>query len=85
MDIKIILEWDAEGLWVSSVPVLGDISTYGDTLEEVIAQTREAIFGYLETAAEQRLPLPADAALLRAALERGPAPAYDLGRPHFPE
>ena len=52
---------------------VGDLSTYGETLEEVIAQTREAILGYLETAAEQRLPLRADAAMLRAALERRPA------------
>jgi predicted RNase H-like HicB family nuclease len=74
MALKINLEWDAEGqVWVSYVPELGDLSTYGETLEEVIAQTREAILGYLETAAEQRLPLPGDAALLRAALERRPA------------
>jgi len=44
---------------VSHVPDLEDISTYGDTLEEAITQTREAILGYLETAAEQRIPLPA--------------------------
>lgn len=72
--IKIVLEWDKqEHLWVSYVPDVGDISTYGETLEEVIAQTREAILGYVETAAEQRLPLPPDATLLRAALQRLPA------------
>ena len=71
--VKIVLEWDAEDhVWVSYVPELGDISTYGDTLEEVIAQTREAILGYLETAAEQRIPLPDGSALLRAAVERRP-------------
>ncbi len=71
---KIVLEWDAEAhVWVSHVPELGGISTYGDTLEEAITQTREAILGYLETAAEQRIPLPDDSALLRAALERRPA------------
>ena len=70
---KIVLEWDAEDhVWVSYVPELGDISTYGDTLEEVIAQTREAILGYLETAAEQRIPLPDGSASLRAAVERRP-------------
>jgi predicted RNase H-like HicB family nuclease len=72
--LKINLEWDTKDqVWVSSIPVLGNLSTYGETLEEVIAQTREAILGYLETAAEQRLPLLADAAMLRAALERRPA------------
>ena len=70
---KIVLEWDAEDhVWVSHVPELGDISTYGDTVEEAIAQTREAILGYLETAAEQQIPLPDGAAVLRAALERRP-------------
>ena len=70
---KIVLEWDAEAhAWVSHVPELGDISTYGETLEEAITQTREAILGYLETAAEQRIPLPDGSALLRAAIERRP-------------
>ncbi len=49
---KIVLKWDAdEQVWVSHVTELGDISTYGDTLEEAVAQTRESILGYLETAA----------------------------------
>ena len=70
---KIVLEWDAEDrVWVSHVPELGDISTYGDTVEEALAQTREAILGYLETAAEQQIPLPQSVAVLRAALERRP-------------
>jgi len=70
---NIVLEWDNEDqVWVSHVPDLGGISTYGDTLEEVVAQTREAILGYLETSAEQGLPLPPASAALRAALERRP-------------
>ena len=35
------------------VPVLGHLSTYGDTREEALAQTREAILGYLEAAAKE--------------------------------
>jgi predicted RNase H-like HicB family nuclease len=71
--LKINLEWDTEDqVWVSHVPDLGEISTYGDTLEEAVAQTREAILGYLETAAEQGLPLPNGSLALRAALERRP-------------
>ena len=70
---KIVLEWDADDhVWVSHVPELGDISTYGDTVEEAVAQTREAILGYLETAAEQQIALPDGVAVLRAALERRP-------------
>jgi predicted RNase H-like HicB family nuclease len=68
--IKIVLEWaDDDRVWVSHVPELGDISTCGDTVEEAIAQTREAILGYLETAVEQQIPLPDGVALLRTALE----------------
>ncbi|HVP49003.1 MAG TPA: type II toxin-antitoxin system HicB family antitoxin [Bryobacteraceae bacterium] len=74
LPFKIVLEWDADDhVWVSHVPALGDISTYGDTLEEAVSQTREAILGYLETAAEEQIPLPDESALLRAALERRPA------------
>jgi predicted RNase H-like HicB family nuclease len=70
---NIVLEWDNEDqVWVSHVPDLGGISTYGDTLEEVVAQTREAILGYLETASEQGLPLPAGSPAMRAAIERRP-------------
>lgn len=70
---NIVLEWDNEGqVWVSHVPDLGGISTYGDTLEEVVAQTREAILGYLETASEQGLPLPGGSPAMRAAIERRP-------------
>jgi predicted RNase H-like HicB family nuclease len=72
-NLKINPEWDAEDqVWVSSIPSVGDTSTYGETLEEVIAQTREAILGYLEIAAQQPLPSPADAAIVRAALEQRP-------------
>jgi predicted RNase H-like HicB family nuclease len=70
---KIVLEWDAEDhVWVSYVPELGDISTYGDTVEDALAQTREAILGYLETATEQNIPLPDGVAALRTALEHRP-------------
>ena len=75
MALKINLEWDAEDhVWVSSIPDLGDISTYGETLEEAITHTREAVLGYLETATEQGMTLPDNASLLRAALERRPTP-----------
>ena len=67
--IRILFDWDTEErVWVSHVPELGDISTYGDTLEEAVSQTREAILGYLETAAEQRISLLDGSALLRASL-----------------
>ena len=56
---KVLLEWDAEDrVWVTHVPALGDLSTYGDTKDEALEATREAITGYLEAAAKEGLPVP---------------------------
>ena len=47
----VLLEWDAtEQLWVSYVPGLNYLSTYGETRDEALTMTREAIEGYLEAA-----------------------------------
>jgi predicted RNase H-like HicB family nuclease len=49
---QIVLEWDPEDkLWVTYVPSLNFLSTYGDTRDEALEQTREAIAGYLEATA----------------------------------
>ncbi|MHB8618321.1 MAG: type II toxin-antitoxin system HicB family antitoxin [Chloroflexota bacterium] len=54
----VLLEWDADDqVWVSYVPALNHLSTYGDTREEALAQTREAIAGYLEAAAKEGNPV----------------------------
>lgn len=56
---KVLLEWDAgDDVWVSYVPTLGYLSTYGDTREDALEQTREAILGYLEAAAKEGIPVP---------------------------
>jgi predicted RNase H-like HicB family nuclease len=56
---KVILEWDAtDDVWVSLVPTLGYLSTYGDTRQEALDQTREAIIGYLEAAEKEGMPTP---------------------------
>lgn len=56
---KVLIEWDPQDeVWVSYVPDLNFISTYGDTREEAIANTREAILGYLEAAGKEGLPIP---------------------------
>ena len=56
---KVLLEWDAEdSVWVTVVPSLNHLSTYGETRDEALAQTREAILGYLEAAAKENLALP---------------------------
>jgi len=52
------LEWDAEDLaWVTYVPALDFLSTFGETREEALANTREAILGYLEAAEKEGLPV----------------------------
>lgn len=55
---QVLLEWDPEeGLWVTYVPALNGISTFGETKAEALANTREAILGYLEAAEKEGLPV----------------------------
>jgi predicted RNase H-like HicB family nuclease len=55
----VLLEWDAEeDVWVTYVPTLNGLSTFGETREEALHQTREAILGYLEAAEKEGVPLP---------------------------
>ena len=56
---QVLLEWDPSArVWVTFVPSLGSLSTYGETREEALEQTREAILGYLEAASKEGLPAP---------------------------
>ncbi len=51
--------WDPEDrVWVTHVPDLNGLSTYGETKEEAIAMTKEAIEGYIEAAIAQGILLP---------------------------
>jgi predicted RNase H-like HicB family nuclease len=51
------------------VPALNDPSTYGETREEAIECTREAILGYLEAAAKEGIAVPGDVAVELVELE----------------
>jgi antitoxin HicB len=56
---KVLLEWDPdEQVWVTYVPTLGQLSTYAETRDEALEQTREAIIGYLEAAVKEGIPIP---------------------------
>jgi predicted RNase H-like HicB family nuclease len=56
----ILLEQDRDaGVWVPYVPALGQMSTWGETRAEAIANTREAIVGYLEAAAREGIDVSA--------------------------
>jgi predicted RNase H-like HicB family nuclease len=57
---QVLVEWDPDAhTWVTLVPSLGSLSTHGETREQALEQTREAILGYLEAAAKEGLSLPA--------------------------
>lgn len=56
---SVVVEWDSDDkVWVTHVPALGGLSSYGDTRDAALESTREAIAGYLEAAAKDSIPLP---------------------------
>lgn len=58
---QVVLEWDTEDqIWVTYVPTLDFLSTYGETKQEAIANTREAILGFVDAAQKEALPVPSD-------------------------
>ena len=62
---QVLLEWDSEAeVWVTYVPTLNGLSTFGETREEALANTQEAILGYLEAAQKEGIPLPQPAELV---------------------
>ncbi|MHB8351071.1 MAG: type II toxin-antitoxin system HicB family antitoxin [Vulcanimicrobiaceae bacterium] len=69
---QVFLEYDPnERAWVTCVPALDHLSTFGPTREEALASTREAIRGYLEAAKIEGIripPAPALAELVQIAL-----------------
>ncbi len=68
---SVLLVWDAKDkVWVSHVPSLGGISTFGETKEAALKQTQEAIEGYLEAAVKEGFEIPkSDAKAELAAVE----------------
>ena len=63
-EITVRMEWDEDTeVWVTRVPELNNISTFGKTQEEALRQTRELVLGYIDTMQERhlRVPLPESA------------------------
>jgi len=59
---QVVLEWDPRSeSWVTYVPALEFLSTYGQSRDEALEKTREAILGYLEAAAKEGIPVPSEA------------------------
>jgi len=67
LPFEVRMEWDADDkLWGTYVPALNHLSTFGETYQQALEQTREAILGYLEAAEKEGLPLPFDVEHARA-------------------
>jgi len=65
-DITVMLNWDEETQnWVTRIPELNGISTFGKTQEEALNNTRELILGYLDSMQDLRLRVPLNASQLR--------------------
>jgi predicted RNase H-like HicB family nuclease len=69
-NFSVTLEWDEqEHVWVTHVPSLGGLSSYGDTIEQALENTKEAVIGYLEAAEKEGFALPeAEAETVRESL-----------------
>jgi predicted RNase H-like HicB family nuclease len=60
-EFQVFVEYDpADKAWVTYVPALDHLSTFGATRQEALGNTREAILGYLEAAAKEGIPLPSE-------------------------
>ncbi len=58
---KVFLEWDiGDKVWVTYIPALNHTSTFGETREEALTNTREAILGYLEAAEKVGIAIPSE-------------------------
>ena len=69
---QVLVEHDpVEKAWVTFVPALDHLSTFGSTRDEALANTREAILGYLEAAEKEGIALkvePTPAELVQIAV-----------------
>ena len=60
------MEWDEDTeAWVTRVPELNNISTFGKTQEEALRQTRELVLGYIDTMRDHHLRVPLPASVVR--------------------
>ncbi|MFM7487973.1 MAG: type II toxin-antitoxin system HicB family antitoxin [Cytophagales bacterium] len=57
---RVLLNKEPEGGFTVSVPTLSGCITYGDTMEEAVANVKEAIELYLESLAAHGEPIPTE-------------------------
>ena len=54
----VLIEKDEDGVFIGTVPALKGCHSYGDTLDELMANLKEAIEAHLEAFAEEEKALP---------------------------
>lgn len=59
-EYTVIIEPAEEGGYLARVPALDDLTTEGETLDEVKKMVQDAIKGYLQTLKDNSLPIPRD-------------------------
>jgi antitoxin HicB len=57
-ELDVVMVAESEGGYSVFVPELPSVATQGESIEEVRANAREAIEGYLEVMLEDGLPIP---------------------------
>lgn len=62
--LKVILEKEAEGGYSVHVPSLPGCASQGETVDEALANIREAIELYVESLKEDGLPIPTESEVL---------------------
>lgn len=71
-EFQVFVAYDpAEQAWVPYVPALDHLSTFGPTRDEALANTREAVLGYLEAVELEGIELtiePTPAELIQIAV-----------------
>jgi predicted RNase H-like HicB family nuclease len=55
MNLKVIV-WQEEDIWCASVPALPGCHTWGESYDELMEMTKEAVEGWLEVANEKEMP-----------------------------
>lgn len=57
---RVIFEPEEDGGYIARVPALNDLTTEGDTLEEVEFNVQEAITGYIEALIKRNWFIPVE-------------------------
>lgn len=57
---QVVLFQDEDGVWIAECPSLPGVVSDGASIEEAIANVKEAITGYIKALEEDNLPVPSE-------------------------